>query len=156
MQWYRKAARLAPTDQKSKDVATIYYELGLMLVRNQTTEVPRLKKALELFNAALSIPANPKKTETLHNKGYALLKLNQFQAAKVALEKVLEDNTDHIGATYKLGEVFLNLDDLTNAEYFFRKSLMMDDTNILAKFHVAALALKTQPTKEKLLEATQL
>lgn len=156
IQWYRKAALLAHTDQKANHLATIYYELGLVLVRNQTTEVPRLKKALKLFSAALSIPSNPKMTDTLHNKGYALLKLNQFHEAREALEKVLKDEPDHLGATYKLGEVFLGLGDLTRAEYFFRRALSMEDTIILAKFHLAALAIKTKSTKERLLEARQL
>ena len=156
MQWYLRAARLAPTDQKPDQLAIIYYELGLIFVRNQTTEVKRLQKALELFNASLSISANPKRTESLHNKGYVLLKLNQFHEAKKPLEKVLEADSNHAGASHKLAEVFLNIGDLTQAEYYFRRALSLDETNILAKFHLAALNLKMQSTKERLMEAAQL
>jgi len=150
---FLRAAKLSPTDSKTDVTAGIYYELGKLLMKNETTS--RLKTALKAYSNAVAF--KPEFSEYLHSKGYVLTKLNMYTEAKDAFEDALKDNPNHIGANYKLGKVMLDLGDPDKAEKYFRKVVALNGSEVMAKFQLAALLLKdTNSNVQKLPEAEQL
>ena len=150
-QIFQRAAVLSHADSKADVTAGIYYELGKLLMKNETAS--RTKAALKAYSAAVKI--KPNFSEYLHSKGYVLLKLNMFNEAVYAFEAALRDNPDHIGANYKLGKILVDLGDLGRAEQYFRRVLSLNESELMTKFQLGALLLKsTEP--EKLQEAEQL
>lgn len=150
-QLFRKAAILSYADSKADVTAGIYYELGKLLMKNET--ISRTKAALKAYSAAAEI--KPTFSEYLHSKGYVLLKLNMFNEAMDAFEAALKDNPDHIGANYKLGKILVDLGDLGRAEQYFRRVLLINESELMTKFQLGALLVKsTEP--ERLQEAEQL
>ena len=151
MQVFLRAANLSPTDSKPDVIAGIYFELGKLLMKNETPS--RLKTALKAYSTAVQI--KPQFSEFLHSKGYVLTKLSMYAEAKDAFEEALKDDPNHIGANYKLGKVMLGLGDPGAAERYFRKVLALDGSELLTKFQLAAILLK-ENDPQKLSEAEQL
>ena len=78
-----------------------------------------------------------------------------FNEAMHAFEAALKDNPDHIGANYKLGKILVDLGDLGRAERYFRRVLLINESELTTKFQLGALLVKsTEP--ERLREAEQL
>ncbi len=69
---------------------------------------------------------------------------------------MLSTSPDHYGAIYKLGEALLGMGSVLEAEGQFRNVLKLNESDILAKFQLAALLMKSGASGEQLTEAHKL
>ena len=156
LQHFATAVEMVKMDQSAELAANIYCDYGNMLTRESNLgNTTALRYALRLWETAHRL--QPDDVKHMNNKGYALLKLGRYSEAQQAFGDVLRKDPNHFGASYKLGEVFLETGMLAEAEERFRRVLALKETDILTKFQLAGIIMKLMPvTPERLAEAEQL
>lgn len=156
LQYFVTAVKMVQADQSEDLAANIYCDYGTLLTRESNLgNTTALLYALRLWETAHRL--QPDNVKHMNNKGYALLKLGRYSEAQQVFEDLLSKDPNHYGANYKLGEVFLEMGMLTEAEERFRRVLAFKETDILTKFQLAGVIMKVMPVSpERLIEAEQL
>jgi len=91
----------------------------------------KLDKALEMSKRALK--KNPRNSSYLDTLGWIYYKLNRYEEAlkyiKEAVDVIDKDSEPHPVILEHLGDIYLKLGDINNAEYYWKKALEFDKDN---------------------------
>ena len=104
---------------------------------------------IKIFENALKF--NPNDENLLFNMGLAQLQSGFLHHAELFFRKTLIENSNHFLANKNLAEIMLDQDNFIEAEYYFKKALMIDN-NDSSVYESLSICLKNQ---SKLGEALQ-
>jgi tetratricopeptide (TPR) repeat protein len=126
-----------------QDSANVYVALGYAY-----SKLGNQNKAKELFLAALELePNNP---YALRNLGALYGKETSYESAIQYLERSFAVNPSDANTTYGLGMCYFSIGDLTNAEWYLRKTIEIDELSPLSQMakdllrEMAFISLKAQ------------
>jgi tetratricopeptide (TPR) repeat protein len=90
-----------------------------------------LEKALEM--SRFTINKEPNSASYLDTYGWICFKMGNYQEAKKYIEKAVSVSGSNAVLMEHLGDVYLELKDIKNAKYFWKKSLELNPNNMMLK-----------------------
>jgi len=145
-QSFRKVIELQP------GVMSVYFELGQMFERR--AEAGDLKRAVAVYREGLA--RQEKDTLLRHRLVLALLKLEDYPAARQELESLLADNPDDREALRKYGLLLVELREWATAARTFEHLLSISDDRVTVRYYLGNVYEHTAQPYEALREFLQI